>query len=40
VVPRWTIQADEDGCFEVTIALEIDTSAAQARALRETAIAR
>jgi alpha-amylase len=40
VVPRWTIHADEDGRFEVSIALEIDTSAAQARALRETATAR
>lgn len=35
IVPRWTIQAGADGRWTMAIRMTMDTSAAQARALRE-----
>lgn len=37
VVPHWEFLADDDGCWNVKILLTVDTSAAQARQLREAA---
>ena len=37
VIPHWELQADENGRWSVRISLNIDTSAAQARQLREAA---
>jgi hypothetical protein len=37
IVPRWTVRAGADGLWSVVIRLSLDTSAAQARMLREPA---
>ena len=40
VVPHWEFVASEDGRWSVTIVMSVDTSAAQARQLRETVVSR
>ena len=40
VMPHWEFTAQEGGRWSTTLRLSIDTSAAQARELRETAAAR